>query len=384
MKPPQWSSLPPLSLYVHIPWCVRKCPYCDFNSHQADELLPSKESLYVDRLLRDLQHDAPLAQGRSLSSIFIGGGTPSLFSSLSIKRLIREIDSIIPIDVKAEITLEANPGTFEQEKFSGFFEAGINRLSIGVQSFQSEKLAALGRIHNGDEAQRALAIAKQAGFKNVNVDLMHGLPNQTISDALSDLQIAIAANPTHLSWYQLTIEPNTFFYSHPPLLPEEEMLWDIQEAGQTQLAAAGYAQYEISAYAKDHQVSAHNMNYWQFGDYFGIGAGAHGKITNLQAQTVTRLWKTRTPKDYLASTDYFIAGTNTLNKHDLLLEGLMNVLRLQEGVTIDLFSQRTGLDSIDVMQALQIANDFLTNNDQVQCNEFGRRYLNNVLALFAP
>lgn len=383
MNEPYWKTLPPLSLYVHIPWCVRKCPYCDFNSHQADHTINEKEPIYIEALLRDLETDLPLAQGRSISSIFIGGGTPSLFSAQSIKQLLVGINHRIPIDKNAEITLEANPGTFEQEKFSGFFEAGINRLSIGIQSFQQEKLSSLGRIHNSDEAKRAITIAKQAGFTNFNLDLMHGLPNQTLSDALSDLQKAIDFEPTHLSWYQLTIEPNTFFYSHPPTLPDDDTLWDIQEAGQSLLTKNGYAQYEISAYSKPNKQSAHNVNYWEFGDYLGIGAGAHGKITDLKNQTVTRLWKTRLPKDYLNANGNFIAGTNKLSTHDLLLEGLMNVLRLNDGVSLSLFCERSGLSTSDVTHQLTIASDFLTNNHKVQCNELGHRYLNNVLALFS-
>jgi len=378
----EWSTLPPLSLYIHIPWCVRKCPYCDFNSHEANQTLTENEPLYIDALLRDLENDLSLTQGRAISSIFIGGGTPSLFSASSIARLLTGVHSIIPIISNAEITLEANPGTFEQEKFSAFFEAGVNRLSIGIQSFQSDKLATLGRIHNSDEAKRAITIAKQAGFTNVNLDLMHGLPKQSLDDALSDLQTAIDANPTHLSWYQLTIEPNTFFYSHPPTLPDDELLWDVQEAGQELLINNGYAQYEISAYSKPNKQSAHNMNYWQFGDYLGIGAGAHGKITDLTKQTVTRLWKTRLPKDYLNAGENFIAGNNTLTAHDLLLEGLMNVLRLNEGVPLELFCERAGLSAMSVVNELAIANDFLTNDSRVQCNEFGRRYLNNVLGMF--
>jgi oxygen-independent coproporphyrinogen-3 oxidase len=384
MNSPTWSTLPPLSLYIHIPWCVRKCPYCDFNSHQADQTLAEKEPLYIDALLRDLDNDLPLAQGRSISSIFIGGGTPSLFSAASIATLLAGIHARIPITQHAEITLEANPGTFEQEKFSGFFDAGINRLSIGIQSFQQEKLAALGRIHNSDEAKCAISIAKQAGFTNFNLDLMHGLPNQTLADALSDLQTAIDVEPTHLSWYQLTIEPNTFFYSHPPTLPDDDALWDIQEAGQSLLAKNGYVQYEISAYSKRNKPSVHNVNYWEFGDYLGIGAGAHGKITDLKKQAVMRLWKTRLPKDYLNASASFMAGSNTLSADDLLLEGLMNVLRLNEGIDLDLFCARTGLDKIDVNNALIVASDFLTNDHKVQCNELGHRYLNNVLALFSP
>ena len=265
-------ELPPLAAYVHIPWCVRKCPYCDFNSHAAGPELP--EDAYVAALLADLRADLEHVGDRRLSSIFFGGGTPSLFSAKALAAIIDGLERLVGFSEDIEITLEANPGTFEQAKFRDYRQLGINRLSIGVQSFQADKLKALGRIHDGDEAIRAADMARAAGFDNFNLDLMHGLPDQSLEDALSDLRIAIAQQPTHLSWYQLTLEPNTVFWSQPPQLPEDDILWDIQEAGQTLLAEHGYRQYETSAYAQPGRQARHNLNYWTFGDFLGIGAGA--------------------------------------------------------------------------------------------------------------
>ena len=281
--------LPPLALYIHIPWCVRKCPYCDFNSHAAGPTLPEEE--YVDALLADLDADLQHVHGRPLTSIFFGGGTPSLFSDRALGRLLEGVERRVAFAGDIEITLEANPGTFEQAKFKGYRSLGINRLSIGVQSFQEAKLKALGRIHNGDEAIRAADMARAAGFDNFNLDLMHGLPEQSIEDALFDLRTAISQGPTHLSWYQLTMEPNTVFWSQPPELPEDDLLWDIQEAGQALLAAEGYAQYEVSAYARPGKQARHNLNYWTFGDFLGIGAGAHAKLST-PAGRIQRTWKT--------------------------------------------------------------------------------------------
>ena len=271
-------SLPPLSLYIHIPWCVRKCPYCDFNSHRSPDDLPEDD--YVDALLEDLESDRVHAQGRPLRSIFIGGGTPSLFSPRAYQRLLAGIRHAVPFDDNLEITLEANPGTFEQEKFSAYRAAGINRLSIGIQSFNPLHLQALGRIHDDTEALRAAAIARRAGFDNLNLDLMFGLPGQSRREALDDLRRAADCAPAHLSWYQLTIEPNTEFYRRPPPLPGDDALAAMQEEGQALLARAGYRQYEISAYSQPGRACAHNLNYWTFGDYLGIGAGAHGKLTH--------------------------------------------------------------------------------------------------------
>ena len=290
-------ALPPLSLYIHVPWCIRKCPYCDFNSHAATPVLPEDE--YIDALLADLTQDLDWVQNRPIQSIFIGGGTPSLLSVRAYEKLFRGLKQHLDFAADIEITLEANPGTFEAEKFSGYFALGINRLSIGIQSFNSTFLHKLGRVHDGEQALRAVQIAKDAGFTSFNLDLMHGLPGQTVDDALADLKQALAFAPPHLSWYQLTIEPNTEFYKRPPVLPIDDALWDIQEAGLELLAQHGYEHYEISAHAKAGFAAKHNINYWQFGDYLGIGAGAHGKITFPESGEIIRSQKTRMPSDYL-------------------------------------------------------------------------------------
>ena len=334
------AQLPPLALYIHIPWCVRKCPYCDFNSHAASPVLPEEE--YVDALLADLDQDLAAVYGRPLSSIFFGGGTPSLFSAAALGRLLAGVEQRIPFTADIEITLEANPGTFEQDKFVAYRKLGINRLSIGIQSFQPQKLEALGRIHTGDEALRAAEMARRAGFDNFNLDLMHGLPDQSLEEALDDLRQAIALAPTHLSWYQLTLEPNTVFWNQPPELPEDDILWDIQEAGQALLAEHGFSQYEVSAYARPGKAARHNLNYWSFGDFIGIGAGAHGKLSHPDGRIV-RTWKTRLPKDYLNPAKQFKAGEKTLTADELPFEFLMNALRLTQGVDAELFAQRTGL-----------------------------------------
>ena len=375
-------SLPPLALYIHIPWCVRKCPYCDFNSHAAGPNLPEEQ--YVDALLADLDQDLAHVYGRPLTSIFFGGGTPSLFSAKALGRLLEGVEQRISFAGDIEITLEANPGTFEQAKFKAYRSLGINRLSIGVQSFQEQKLKALGRIHNGDEAIRAADMARAAGFDNFNLDLMHGLPEQSIEDALFDLSTAIAQGPTHLSWYQLTMEPNTVFWSQPPTLPEDDLLWDIQEAGQALLAAEGYQQYEVSAYAQAGKQARHNLNYWSFGDFLGIGAGAHGKLSSPQGQIV-RSWKTRLPKDYLAPEKAFTAGKRVLATDELPFEFLMNVLRLTQGVETPLFSQRTGLplSVLDEGRALAEQRGLLLNDPERLCaTAKGQLFLNDLLQQF--
>lgn len=376
--------LPPLALYIHIPWCVRKCPYCDFNSHAAGPTLPEEE--YVDALLADLDADLRHAHGRPLSSIFFGGGTPSLFSDRALGRLLEGVERRVAFTPDIEITLEANPGTFEQAKFKGYRALGINRLSIGVQSFQEAKLKALGRIHNGDEAIRAADMARAAGFDNFNLDLMHGLPEQSIEDALFDLRTAIAQAPTHLSWYQLTMEPNTVFWSQPPVLPEDDLLWDIQEAGQALLATEGYAQYEVSAYARPGKRARHNLNYWTFGDFLGIGAGAHAKLSTPEGR-IQRTWKTRLPKDYLDPTKAFQAGERLLAAEELPFEFLMNVLRLTEGAPAELFSQRTGLPlaSLDGARAEAQARKLLRAEPERLCaTAEGQLFLNDLLQQFLP
>ncbi|WP_374415406.1 radical SAM family heme chaperone HemW [Ectopseudomonas oleovorans] len=374
--------LPPLALYIHIPWCVRKCPYCDFNSHAAGPTLPEEE--YVDALLADLDADLQHVHGRPLTSIFFGGGTPSLFSDRALGRLLEGVERRIAFAPDIEITLEANPGTFEQAKFKGYRSLGINRLSIGVQSLQEAKLKALGRIHNGDEAIRAADMARAAGFDNFNLDLMHGLPEQSIEDALFDLRTAISQGPTHLSWYQLTMEPNTVFWSQPPELPEDDLLWDIQEAGQALLAAEGYAQYEVSAYAQPGKQARHNLNYWTFGDFLGIGAGAHAKLST-PAGRIQRTWKTRLPKDYLDPAKAFQAGERLLEADELPFEFLMNVLRLSEGAPAELFSQRTGLPLQQLEQARREAErQGLLQADETRlvATAKGQLFLNDLLQQF--
>jgi oxygen-independent coproporphyrinogen-3 oxidase len=376
--------LPPLALYIHIPWCVRKCPYCDFNSHAAGPSLPEEE--YVDALLADLDRDLGHVHGRELTSIFFGGGTPSLFSAKALGRLLQGVQQRVPFASDIEITLEANPGTFEQAKFRDYRSLGINRLSIGVQSFQEAKLKALGRIHNGDEAIRAADMARAAGFDNFNLDLMHGLPEQSIEDALYDLRTAIAQGPTHLSWYQLTMEPNTVFWSQPPQLPEDDLLWDIQEAGQALLAAEGYAQYEVSAYAQSGRQARHNLNYWSFGDFLGIGAGAHAKLSAPDGRIV-RSWKTRLPKDYLDPAKAFQAGERVLDAEELPFEFLMNVLRLTEGAPAALFEQRTGLPLASLEQARREAEarQLLQSDPQrLVATREGQLFLNDLLQHFLP
>lgn len=288
-------ELPPLSLYIHIPWCVQKCPYCDFNSHGQNGELP--QEAYVDALLEDLRQDLHLVQGRQIHTIFIGGGTPSLFDALQIKRILDGANALIPFSDNIEITMEANPGTLEHDDFSAYRAAGVTRLSIGVQSFSKDKLNLLGRIHDQNEAQVAAQKASQAGYLSFNLDLMHGLPNQSFAEAMADIDTAAALNPPHLSWYQLTIEPNTLFHSKPPQLPDDEALWHIYEQGQQKLAALGYEQYEISAYAKPGYQCKHNLNYWQFGDYLGIGCGAHGKVTLPEENRIIRTVKLNIPRD---------------------------------------------------------------------------------------
>ena len=372
----------PLSLYVHIPWCVRKCPYCDFNSHEKSSM---DESAYITALLHDLAQDKSLAQGRPISSIFFGGGTPSLFSAQSYDHLVQEIHNLITIENNAEITLEANPGTFEYQKFKDYHRAGINRLSIGVQSFETEKLATLGRIHNTTEAITAARKAREAGFDNINIDLMHGLPDQTPQQALADLNTAMELQPTHLSWYQLTIEPNTAFYSKPPILPVEETLWHIEQEGKQRIHDGGYVQYETSAYSKPNKQCQHNLNYWQFGDYMAIGAGAHGKITHPESREVFRYQKTRLPKDYLNAEYYFTSKQETIAAGDLAFEFFMNAFRLHGPVSKSFFTQRTFLPVEHIRPSMEKAlkQELITETEQHwQTTDLGNRFLNTLLQLF--
>lgn len=378
------TALPPLSLYIHIPWCVRKCPYCDFNSHAAGPTLP--EQAYTAALLDDLRGDKPLAQGRKLQSIFIGGGTPSLFSAAAIGAVLDAAEREIGFADEVEITLEANPGTAEQRKFCGFRATGINRLSIGVQSFQTRQLQALGRIHSAAEALAAVQMARRAGFDNINIDLMHGLPAQSGDEAAADLEQALAVGPEHLSWYQLTIEPNTEFYSRPPPLPADDTLAAIQQRGEVLLAASGLSRYEVSAFASRGRQSRHNRQYWEFGDYLGIGAGAHAKISRRDG-TIARLHKTRLPAHYLDPGRAFTAGQRQLRRSELPLEFMMNALRLVDGVPAQLFCRRTGLPATDIAAALQQLRDqglLRCNGARLQTTARGFRFLDSVLQAFMP
>ena len=381
--------LPPFSLYVHLPWCVKKCPYCDFNSHTGQEI---PEAAYLAQLKQDLLADKVFAEGRALRSIFFGGGTPSLMSPAFYQDFLSYVGEHLPLQADTEITLEANPGTTEAAKFAGYREAGINRLSLGVQSFQPNFLEKLGRIHSGPDAIRAVQQAKQAGFDNFNLDLMHGLPGQDVSAALSDLKQAIELAPTHLSWYQLTIEQNTEFYRHPPVLPEDDALWEIQQAGVALLDQAGFAQYEVSAYARPDRQAQHNLNYWEFGDYLGIGAGAHGKVTQcIDGQLhIQRYRKTRLPKDYLNAIynlqpqPSLRIGEERIGPEDLPFEFMMNALRLTAGVSESLYQQRTGLPLSEITPILtKLRKLGLLEETKLATTEKGLLFLNDVLAEFA-
>jgi oxygen-independent coproporphyrinogen-3 oxidase len=372
----------PTSLYIHIPWCVEKCPYCDFNSHAAREQLP--ESEYVNALIKDLENDLPLIWGRKIQSIFIGGGTPSLFSAKALEQLLQELHARLAFSPAIEITLEANPGTVEQQRFTDYRRLGINRLSLGVQSFQDDKLRLLGRIHDSQEAECAIETAKQAGFDNFNIDLMFGLPTQTLSDALHDLTRAISHQPTHLSWYQLTIEPNTHFAKFPPSLPLDDHIFEMQVKGQELLQSHGFAQYEISAYSQNQRQCLHNRNYWEFGDYLGIGAGAHSKITDPATGCILRRWKVKHPKLYL-NANPFLAGEQSLKTEELPLEFMMNALRLYEKVPTTLFVERTGLPIVSIKKILdeaQCKDLLIWNEEYLETTVRGRLYLNDLLALF--
>ncbi len=374
-------SLPPLALYIHIPWCVQKCPYCDFNSHGLKQDIP--EQVYVSHLLDDLRLDAAMVNGRTVSSIFIGGGTPSLFSPQAINTLLEGVRNIVDLSATAEITLEANPGTVESEKFNGFSQAGVNRLSIGIQTFEQQQLHALGRIHDKQQALNAAGYARAANLRGFNLDLMHGLPDQTVEQALSDLDTAINQQPPHLSWYQLTIEPNTLFYSNPPELPEDDILWEIQDQGQELLAKAGYQQYEISGYAKPGFECQHNLNYWRFGDYLGIGCGAHGKIT--QGNDIIRTVKVKHPKGYMDLTRPYLDKRHNVELEDRPFEFFMNRLRLVEGFNISEFEAFTGISAEKISAPINQAIDqglMQQNKGQWKTTAHGIRYLNSLLTLF--
>jgi len=408
------AGLPPLSLYIHIPWCVRKCPYCDFNSHNAPASLPQTE--YVDALLRDLDQDLPLAQGRPLTSIFFGGGTPSLFTPDNVARILDGVATRLELPRGIEVTLETNPGTVEHGPFAGYARAGVNRISFGVQSFNDDALRRIGRIHDAAQAERAVKQAQDAGIDNLNLDLMYALPQQTIAGALDDVDKAILLQTPHLSHYQLTLEPNTAFAANPPSLPDDDAAWDMQEACQARIAAGGLAQYEVSAYARPGQECRHNLNYWHFGDYLGIGAGAHGKLSTAEGRRekaegkttprqegnpaagsqlpaaelhIRRRWKVRAPRGYLehAASERRIGGDDAVPSEQIPFEFMLNALRLNAGFTQTQFSAATGLDpsAIQPQLDLAIARDWLTlDGGRVRATEFGRRFLNDVIGAFLP
>jgi putative oxygen-independent coproporphyrinogen III oxidase len=373
------AALPPLALYVHIPWCVRKCPYCDFNSHERAGALPEGE--YVERLMRDLEAMLPSVWGRRLSSVFIGGGTPSLFSPASIDAILSGVRARLPLEPEAEITLEANPGTVEAARFKGFRQAGVNRISVGVQSFDQAMLRALGRIHGADEARRAVEAAL-ASFANVNLDLMYGLPGQTLAMASADLAQGIATGVQHLSAYQLTIEPNTVFYSKPPALPGHDLGADMQVQVEKDLLAAGFEHYETSAFARPGHRSRHNLNYWRFGDYLGIGAGAHGKVSF--PDRITRHARIKQPREYLAADDT-LAEQKDIPARELGFEFMLNALRLTAGFETALFTERTGLPLHILEKNLGEAERLgLLERDwqRIRPTERGRLFLNELLGLF--
>jgi len=378
------ASLPPLSLYVHFPWCVRKCPYCDFNSHVANGAEPIPEARYIDALIRDLELSLPLIWGRRIHTIFFGGGTPSLLSPNGFARLMSEIRSRSGLEADAEITLEANPGTFEANKFAAYREHGVNRLSIGIQSFNDNHLQALGRIHDGREAHKAIEIASRL-FDNFNLDLMYALPGQTPAQLQAELDTALSFDPPHLSYYHLTLEPNTVFAKFPPALPDDDAAAEMQLQIESRLAAAGYAHYETSAYAKPGRTSRHNTNYWRFGDYVGIGAGAHGKLSF--AHRILRTAKLRQPESYMAGCE---AGAPLAEEHEvgtkeLPFEYMMNALRLTEGFAVREFGERTGLPLSAAEAALSEAErKGLITRDHLRIapTERGRLFLNELLQLF--
>ncbi|WP_158753200.1 radical SAM family heme chaperone HemW [Dyella sp. S184] len=381
---------PPLSLYIHMPWCVKKCPYCDFNSHGLRSEPPPYAD-YINHLLADLDADridfgAALAN-RPVISIFFGGGTPSLFSPELIDRLLDGVRERLPLADAAEITLETNPGTVEHGRFDGYLAAGVNRISFGVQSFDDDKLKRLGRIHSANEAEAAVKSAQDAGYANINLDLMYALPQQTLDDALADVDRAVALQPTHVSHYQLTLEPNTAFAANPPPLPDDDHAWAMQEACEERLATAGYGQYEISAYAQPDRRCAHNLNYWRFGDYLGIGAGAHGKLSDAARGQVRRRWKTRHPRAYMeaAGGTARIGGDSVVSAAELPFEYMLNALRLVEGVPLADFSERTGLPPERIAAALDTARrrDWLHDDpQQLRTTALGQRFLNDVIASF--
>jgi oxygen-independent coproporphyrinogen-3 oxidase len=378
-------TAPPLSLYAHLPWCIRKCSYCDFNSYEVKGSPP--EEAYVDALLLDLDLEARLVGRRTIQSVFIGGGTPSLFSGAAIRRLLEQIRVCLEVGSDLEITLEANPGAIDAERFARFRTAGVNRLSIGVQSFRDAKLRALGRIHDGAEAARAIVAARDAGFTNINLDVMYGLPGDDCAGAIADLERAIELGPSHLSWYQLTLEPSTAFYRDPPALPEDESIAETETTGRALLERCGYQRYEVSAYARPGFRCAHNLNYWRFGDYIGIGAGAHGKVTDPARNVIERRAKQRNPRTYMAQagTEASVAVERIEQAQQLAVEFMMNALRLPEGTTMARFEERTGQPAASIERPLREAAErgwLSVESGALRPTPAGLQVLNALLALF--
>lgn len=378
------SDLPPLALYIHYPWCIKKCPYCDFNSHLRNDHIA--EDQYIGALIDDLRREWQSEYSRTIGSIFLGGGTPSLLSGEAVNRLLQQITTVANVATDAEITIEANPGAVERQNFQQYRAAGVNRLSLGIQSFNSVMLQRIGRIHTGSDAQAAIALAQESGFDNINLDLMFALPNQTIAEALDDLQLAIAVTPSHISWYQLTVEPNTPFAHAPPKVAIEEEIDALQQQGITLLQQHGYQRYEVSAYAKEGKQSQHNRNYWQFGDYIGIGAGAHGKISTTDG-SIYRYSKRRGPLDYLqqVTTSASTATQSAVAADEVVFEFMLNHLRLCEPLPMELFEARTQIARTEVEAAIfkgVAAGLLLYDGERLQTTEMGYRFLNDVVALF--
>lgn len=382
LNKPALNRMIPCSLYIHIPWCIRKCPYCDFNSHKSPDQLP--EQAYIQALLADLKHDLIQFPARPIHSIFIGGGTPSLLSAQAYDTLFNEINRLLPFSRDIEITLEANPGTVDEPRFADYRKLGINRLSLGIQSFNPRHLKALGRIHDDEQSHRAIKSARAAGFDKINLDIMHGLPNQSIAEGIMDLQQALDYNPEHLSWYELTIEKNTIFYKNPPILPSEDDAADLEAAGFDRLTKHSFQRYEVSAFCQPNQMAHHNLNYWLFGDYYGIGAGAHGKLTKDDG-TIVRTQKQRQPTDYLHQEKAFLVGSHELTEADRLFEFMLNTTRLEQFISFNCFMERTGLPKEALLPQLiraetkQLIN---INGSGWYVTALGRRYTNDLQALF--
>ena len=379
-----FTELPPLALYIHLPWCVKKCPYCDFNSHEAKTDLPQTQ--YIEALLDDLTHEMPSVWGRTFSSVFIGGGTPSLFSADAIHTLLSGVRALTGLTPNAEVTMEANPGAMEAARFHEFKSAGVNRLSIGIQSFNDIQLKQLGRVHDANEAHKAIEVARAAGFDNLNLDLMFGLPEQSVDAALNDVTTALGHQPEHLSYYELTIEPNTRFAKFPPAVPDDDVRWDMQQAANERLADSGFARYEVSAWSQPGRQSHHNRNYWLFGDYVGIGAGAHGKLSFANTNTVVRRWKHKHPTTWMSSSGLEkIGGEHTVAVEDTGLEFMMNALRLTDGFNLSDFTTNTGVSIQPWLGTIEkgVASGLLAREGgQLRATERGFELLNEVLALF--